>query len=277
MQKRLLTIQDYSCLGRCSLTVALPTISACGIECVGLPTAILSNHTQYESWTFKDLTDDLKEIISKWRRYNHTFDCIYTGYLATSQIGIVKDIISLLRTKNTIIYVDPAMADNGELYKGFGKDHVSKMAQLFKLADYVKPNVTEACLLTNTPYPTELMPLSFYEKLIKDVKALGPKNVVLTGIKLEKGKIGVLILEDKKEESSYMEFDYLKAYFHGTGDLFSSALSSMLTLGKEMKESIEIAHNYVVESMKAALDDKLDGMLYGPSFEKAIPLLIKNL
>ena len=274
MQKRLLTIQDFSCLGRCSLTVAQPTISACGIECVAIPTAILSNHTQYESWTFTDLSEDLLNIVNKWDNYNNKFDAIYTGYLTTSQIDIVKSIIYKLKENKTIIYVDPAMADNGKLYTGFTLEHVKKMNELCSLADYIKPNVTEACLMTDTVYPTEPKEMSFYEELVKKLAKLGSKNIILTGVKLHKNKIGILTFESEKEEISYIEYDYIDAYLHGTGDLFSSALVSLITLGYSLKDALDIAHKYVVKSISYTMEDKLDGLLYGPEFEKAIPFLV---
>lgn len=271
MQKRILTIQDYSCLGRCSLTVAQPTISACGIECVGIPTAILSNHTQYESWTFTDLTSDIAPIVSKWQKYNNHFNTIYTGYLSTAQVDIVKGIIKDLKKDDTLVFIDPAMADNGSLYKGFGPEHIEKMKELCLLGDFVKPNVTEACLLSGTPYPSEIQPLEFYTELGKKLCTSGIKCVILTGIIRENNKLGILV--STKDKYEYLEFDYVKAYLHGTGDLFSSALASLLTLGYEVKDAIEIAHKYVVKSISYTIEDNLDGLLYGPEFEKAIPYL----
>lgn len=276
MQKRMLTIQDYSCLGRCSLTVALPTISACGIEAVGIPTAILSNHTQYESWTFTDLTSDIEPIVNKWDNYNNNFDCIYTGYLATHQIEIVKNVIKKLKRGDTLVYIDPAMADNGALYKGFSMEHVEKMKELISIADYIKPNVTEAIFLTGENFSNiDTRPLSFYAELAKKLSKLGAKNIILTGIKLDKQTITTLVYSSK--EDSYFTFSnpYLEVYFHGTGDLFSSALSSCLTLNIDIKKSLEIAHRYVVESMEVSLKEKSDGLLYGPAFETKLSLLNK--
>ncbi len=274
MQKRLLTIQDYSCLGRCSLTVAQPTISACGIECVAIPTAILSNHTQYESWTFRDLSEDLLSIVEKWNKYNHHFDAIYTGYLTTKQVDIVKEIINKLKEKNTLVYIDPAMADNGKLYPGFTLEHVSKMKELCALGDYIKPNVTEACLMNNVDYPTEVKPLSFYKDLVMKLHDNGAKNVILTGIKINPNKIGVMTYISENKRVSYREFDYIDAYLHGTGDLYSSALISLITLGYELNEAIDKAHEFVVRAIKHTIEDKVDGLLYGPEFEKALPYLV---
>ena len=274
-QKRILTIQDYSCLGRCSLTVAQPTISACGIECVGIPTAILSNHTQFESWTFVDLTDELEKTVKKWEKYNHSFDCIYTGYLSTSQIPIVKGIINKLKDDNTLIFIDPAMADNGKLYTGFTPEHVTKMKELFNGADFVKPNVTEACLLTDTMYDPKSRDINYYYELANKLLKLGAKNVILTGPRISDDKIAVVI--SNKDGNRVMEFNYLDVSFHGTGDLFSSCLCSLLTLGFNIDRAITLAHYYVVNAIKATIDDGLDGLLYGPEFEKAIPILLEEI
>lgn len=274
-QRRILTIQDYSCLGRCSLTVAQPTISACGIECVGIPTAILSNHTQFNSWTFVDLTEELDKIVNKWDEYNHSFNCIYTGYLSTSQIPIVKGIINKLQDNNTLVFIDPAMADNGKLYAGFTLEHVSKMKELFSGADYVKPNITEACLLVGEEYKPNNKELDYYINLAKKVYELGCKNVILTGVRVKEDKIGIVIYNANGYQ--YIENEYLNISYHGTGDLFSSCLCSLLTLNKDISEALRISHNYVVKAIKATMEDGLDGLLYGPEFERAIPYLINEI
>lgn len=274
MQKRLLTIQDFSCLGRCSLTVAQPTISACGIECVAIPTAILSNHTQYESWTFRDLSDDIENIVLKWTNYNHSFDMIYTGYLTDAQIEQVIKVIKSLKNDNTLVYVDPAMADNGVLYKGFTEEHIFKMIELAKIANYVKPNVTEACLMTGEEYKHGINPLSYYENLVLKMAKLGFKNIILTGCVTKENSISILVKEENNLEIKIFDFKYIDAYLHGTGDLFSACLSSLITKGYRIEESIEIAHKYVVKSIEYTLNDGIDGLLYGPEFEKAIPYLV---
>lgn len=278
MQKRLLTIQDYSTLGRCSMTVALPTVSACGIECVALPTAVLSNHTQFKAWTFADLTTQIIPTIDNWKSYNHNFDCIYTGYLTTPQIDITLSVINTLKRDRTIVFIDPAMADNGALYKGFNINHVEEMKKLISIADYIKPNVTEACLLTGTEYtnsPTR--PFSFYKSLILKLAKLSPKNIILTGANTNENNIGILIYSRVENKLTYIEYPYLKANFHGTGDLFSSCLASLLTLNIPILKAINITHNYVIKSIQYTIDDKVNGLLYGPQFEKAIPYLISKI
>ena len=272
-QKRVLTIQDYSCLGRCSLTVALPTISAAGIEAVGLPTSVLSNHTVFPSWTCVDTLHSLKEAPSKWEGRNISFDAIYTGYLSTSQVEIALDFIHRYKTRSNLLFVDPAFADEGKLYAGFSLAHVEAMKRLLKEADMAKPNVTEACFLTDTPYPGEAPSEEFLNGLLAKFAALGPKKIVLSGIRKE-GRIGCMVYEDG-EIASFDEPARRSA--HGTGDLFSSALLSAYLLGSPLLESAHIAALYVGNALSYNEEDGVDGKIYGPEFEKAIPAYLKNL
>ena len=184
--KKILTIQDISCVGQCSLTVALPIISACGIETCVLPSAVLSTHTAgFSGYTFTDLTEDMPSIRAHWEKENIKFDAIYTGYLgSTRQIEYVKDIFSSCGNESCIKIVDPAMADGGKLYPGFDEKFVSEMAKLCAKADYIVPNVTEACFITNTEYKTEY-DRTYVDTLIKKLSAIGAKNIILTGIGYE--------------------------------------------------------------------------------------------
>ena len=272
-QKRVLTIQDYSCLGRCSLTVALPTLSAAGIEAVGLPTSVLSNHTAFPSWTWVDTLPSLIEAPNKWEGYVDGFDAIYTGYLATAQVPLALDLIHRYRKEASLIFVDPAFADGGKLYAGFKEDHIEALRQLMEEADLAKPNITEACLLTGTPYPSSAPSDSFLEELIRKVSSLGPKKVVLSGIERE-GQIGCLILEEGKA-SSFFEKAHRSA--HGTGDLFSSAMLAAYLRGASLFSSAHLAALYVACSLSYNEEDGVDGKIYGPEFEKAIPYFIKAL
>ncbi len=277
MQKRCLTIQDYSCLGRCSLTVALPVLSAGGIETCGIPTAVLSNHTAgFKDWTFKDLTLEMKPIVEHWLPYKHDFDAIYTGYLATDQIDIVSDIISTLKTKEILVVVDPAFADNGKLYASFKEDHITEMKKLVSKADIILPNLTEACFLTGTDYPS-----SYDEKLIKktlvELTSLGPKKAVISGISFKEDVIGCLYYDAETERfGSYMTESYDGVY-HGTGDLFASAFVASLLNEKSFEEAVEIAHDIVHISIEKTLEDGKPEIYYGVEFEKALPSLIKRL
>lgn len=265
-------------MGRCSLTVALPTISAAGIEAVGIPTAVLSNHTAYESWTFHDLSDELLPIVGKWEGYDHHFDMIYTGYLSNNQVPIIIEIIRKLKEKGTSVFVDPAMADFGKLYPGFDGQHVQAMRELFAYADYVKPNLTEACLLTDTPYPEEGdINEALFLDLAKKLSSFGPRYVIISGAKFEKGMTGVFCYDAKKGSVDYFQDRLRPGKYHGTGDLFSSALVSCLVRGISLRESTQIAHGFVAKSIELTLEAHGDGVTYGPEFEEAIPGFIKRL
>ncbi len=277
MEKRVLTIQDFSCLGRCSLTVAIPTLSAAGLETVAIPTAVLSNHTAFPSWTFHDLTDEMMKTVEKWKGYCDSFDYIYTGYLSTKQIPIVIDIIKRFKKENTIVIVDPAMADNGKLYPGFSSEHVEWMRKLIQISDIAIPNLTEACLLASLPFPKETkgIPYCFCEKLLSDISSLGPRKVIVSGLENENGEI----------EDRYIDEDVSGSYktpchpgrFHGTGDLFASAFVGALSNDLSFETAIQTAHDYVHEAIGITNANGKNGLLYGPDFESAIPSYINMI
>ena len=189
--KKVLTIQDISCVGQCSLTVALPIISACGMETCVLPSAVLSTHTAgFTGYTFRDLTEDMPAIKDHWVKEGIQFDAIYTGYLgSTKQIDYVADIFEATASKNGVKIVDPAMADNGSLYPGFDADFVEAMKGLCAKADYVIPNITEACFLTGIEYKTEY-DREYVDLILQKLSALGCRNIIITGISYEEGKTG---------------------------------------------------------------------------------------
>lgn len=274
--KKVLTVQDISCLGKCSLTVALPIISACGVETVILPTAVLSTHTAFSGFTFRDLTDDLTSILSHWKKENVSFDAIYTGYLGSKrQISIVADAFKQFKTDDNFILVDPAMADNGKLYKGFDENFAKEMASLCSAADYIVPNLTEASYMLGIPYREE-----YDEKHIRDVlvslTALGAKTAVITGVSFDKSHIGVYAYDSVKREY-YMYFrDYLKESFHGTGDIFASALTGALTLKKPLMEALKIATDFTFNSIDLTIKNPKHDW-YGVEFERAFPSLIEAI
>lgn len=277
MQKRVLTIQDFSCLGRCSLTVAIPTLSAAGLECVAIPTAVLSNHTAFKEWTYRDLTEEMLPIIEKWKGYKNSFDYIYTGYLGTNQIPLVLKIIDELRVPKTKIIIDPAMADNGSLYPGFEKEHTASMKDLISKADIIVPNLTEACLLSDTPYPNkeEELPMDFYSLLLDRLQKLGPQKIVISGQILKKNEISDIVHENG--ETKVYSTPCYPGCFHGTGDLFASSLVGALGNDFPLFEAVKIAHDYVHEAIRQTNECQEDGLLYGVSFEGAIHLYIHEL
>ena len=201
--KKILTIQDISCVGQCSLTVALPIVSACGVETCILPSAVLSNHTgaDFHGFTFRDLTEDMPEISAKWKKEHIAFDAIYTGYLGSRrQIAIVQEIMDTLLAPGGLRIVDPAMADNGALYTGFDLAFVEEMAALCGGADYILPNLTEACLLTGTAYREGLQSEAEIRELLKKLAALGAKHVILKGISYEEGRIGNVVYDSASDD-----------------------------------------------------------------------------
>ena len=230
--KRVLTIQDISCLGKCSLTVALPVISALGQETVILPTAVLSTHTMFKNFTCKDLSDQIDPIAAHWKSENIAFDAIYTGYLGTvSQIEQMKELFTTFRGKDTIVFVDPVMADNGKLYPAFDMEYVKKNSELCAYADIIVPNITEASLMTGMEYKEEYDEC-YIKELLARLTELGSKISVLTGVSLEKGKTGVMGYDKEKDEYYIYQNRRIDASYHGTGDLFSSTCIGEIMRGK---------------------------------------------
>lgn len=275
MDKKLLTIQDISCVGQCSLTVALPIVSACGIETAILPSSVLSNHTApgFSAWTFHDLTEEMPKILDRWLKEGISFDAFYTGYVSKSQIPYILDIMEKAANPGALRIVDPAMADNGKLYAGFDNDFPKEMAKLVRGADFILPNLTEASFLLGIPYAGEDYDKPYIEKVMKDLYALGAKNVILTGVSFEKGKLGVAVYNGATFDYYFTE--RLNASMHGTGDVYASAFAGSLMRGKTPLEAASIAADFVVESMKKTIGDEKHW--YGVKFEKAIPYLVGRL
>ena len=269
--KKVLTIQDISCVGQCSLTVALPIISACGMETCVLPSAVLSTHTAgFTGYTFRDLTEDMPAIKDHWVKEGIQFDAIYTGYLgSTKLIDYVADIFEATASKNGVKIVDPAMADNGSLYPGFDADFVEAMKGLCAKADYVIPNITEACFLTGIEYKTEY-DREYVDLILQKLTALGCKNIIFTGISYEEGKTGVVVFEEGNY--SYYEHEKLTNSCHGTGDIYASAFVGAFMRGKSAYGAAKTAADYAVECIKETA--KLENHWYGAAFEPALGKLI---
>ena len=265
--KRLLTIQDISCVGQCSTTVALPLVSACGVECAILPPAILSNHTGgFKSWSFADLTPELSKVEAKWIEQDVKFDAFYTGYVCESHIDPILSIVKTCANPGALRFVDPAMADNGKLYTGFGADFPAKMARLVKGADYVLPNLTEAAFLVGDE-PKMKLDRAGVEALVAKLHALGAKNVVLTGVSFADDELGSAVSDGTK-----IEYDFnprLTRTSHGTGDVFASVFAGAVLRGKSALEAAALAADIVCDAIRATDD----GHWYGVSFEKTIPAL----
>lgn len=272
--KKILTIQDISCVGQCSLTVALPILSACGMETCILPSAVLSTHTAgFSGFTFRDLTDDMPAIQEHWKKENIKFKAIYTGYLGSiKQIGYVRDILKTMGTDDCVRIVDPAMADNGQLYSIFNQDYVEAMKVLCGEADILVPNITEACFLTDEEYK-ETYDEGYICNLVEKLKSLGTKTVVLTGVSYESGKTGVVVYENGKME--YYKHDKIAKGSHGTGDIYASAFVGALMNDKSVYEAAKIAADYTVKCIINTQGDT--DHWYGAKFETALGDLMKML
>lgn len=270
--KRVLTIQDISCVGQCSLTVALPIISACGVETCVLPSAVLSTHTGgFTGYTFRDLTEDMPDIQNHWIKEGLKFDAVYTGYLGSKkQIAYVEDIMESVGTASCVKVVDPAMADNGKLYYGFDMEFVECMKGLCAKADYVMPNITEACFLTGVEYK-EQYDRAYIDLLLEKLTALGCKNIIFTGISYEAGKTGVVVFEHGVY--SYYEHEKLSNSCHGTGDIYASAFVGALVRGKTAFEAAKIAADYALACIRKTAE--LDNHWYGAAFEPVLGQLIE--
>ncbi len=272
--KKVLTVQDISCVGQCSLTVALPIISACGAETCVLPSAVLSTHTGgFTGFTFRDLTEDMPAIAAHWQKENITFDAIYTGYLgSTQQIDYVRDLFVTVLKEGGRKVVDPAMADNGKLYVGFDMAFVEAMKGLCGTADILLPNLTEACLLTDMPYREEY-DRPYIEEIVTKLHALGCPTVVFTGASFAVGKTGVLVSENG--DMHYYEHDKRTNSCHGTGDIYASAFVGALVRGKTAIEAARIAADYTVACIDCTA--QLDNHWYGAAFEPVLGKLIDML
>ena len=278
MQKKVLAINDISCVGRCSLTVALPIISSVGLECSILPTAILSTHTGgFTGFTFLDFTEEMKKVSNHWISLNRKYDAIYTGFLGSSeQVEVVKDIVCKFR-ENNIVIVDPAMADNGELYKIFDNNFPNEMKKLCLVGDVIIPNITEACLLTGYEYKQNNHTDEYIDGLINALVKEGMKSVVLTGVSKQEGRIGAVCYNDETKQKYFYDLDVIPGYFHGTGDVFASVLTSCIMKNKSLEESTKIAVDMTVESIKKTLKYKDIDVKYGVCFEEMLSSLIEQV
>jgi len=272
MNKRLLTIQDVSCVGQCSLTVALPVISACGVETAILPSAVLSTHTGgFKHYTFCDLTPEIAKIEQSWVKEKIGFDAFYTGYVCPAQIDPILHLMDTVANKGAVRIVDPVMADNGKLYAGFGPDFPQEMKRLCVGADCLLPNLTEAAFLVGEEPRLSGYDQAYIESLLKKLYAIGVKTVVLTGVSLEPGKLGVAVYDGKTVRYDFNE--HLKRSAHGTGDVFASVFAGAIVRGWEALDAAALAADIVCSAIQATSDEHW----YGVSFEAVIPELVTRL
>ena len=271
--KKVVTMQDISCVGKCSLTVALPVLSSLGVETCVIPTAVLSFHTMFKDFTFHDLTGEIELILNAWEKEDFQFEGIYTGYLGSfEQLNLARDLFKRFG-KGKVKLVDPCMADNGKLYTGFTLEFAKEMANLCAEADIICPNLTEASFLLDIPYETEYDE-AYVQDVLKKLTALGCSKAILTGISLEEGKLGAYAYDAESDTFDTYFTDEESEHFHGTGDIWASAFFGTYIQTADFHKSLKVACDYVRESIAITLAEP-NHNTYGVNFEEAIPSLVK--
>jgi pyridoxine kinase len=276
--KRVAAIHDISGFGKCSLTVALPILSAAGIETSVLPTAVLSTHTGgFTGFTYRDLTEDMAPITQHWKSLKIEFDAIYTGFLGSfEQLDLVTAFFETFKTDTNLILVDPVMADNGELYKIFSPEFAAGMGRLCAKADVIVPNLTEASLLLNEKYNPGPYSEKYIEETLKKLSTLGPQKVVLTGVFFDKENLGAATYDAATGEIAYSFEKWIPGYYHGTGDVFGSALLAALLNGFSLNEASIIAVRFTTSAIKKTAVAGTD-IRFGVNFEQSIPAFLNDL
>ncbi len=276
--KRVLAVHDISCFGKCSLTVALPIISACGIETTIIPTAILSTHTGgFTGFTYNDLTNDINPISDHLSTLPIEFNGIYTGFLGSfEQIDIVANMFDKLKNDNTLVLVDPVMADHGKLYSIFNDDFPLKMKTLCQKADIIIPNITEAVFMLEKEYKDGPYDKDYIEELLHSLKTLGAKKIVLTGVYFDNDKLGSASFDVETNAIEYYFTDKIDGFYHGTGDVFGSALIGALMNNYSLKDSTKIATDFVYECILKTKNAGTD-VRFGVNFEQSLPKLLNAL
>lgn len=275
--KTVMTIQDISGFGKCSATVALPILSVANIETTLLPTAVLSNHTAFDEFTYTDLTGDMLKSAEIWEKEGATFDALYTGFLGSiHQINIVKNIFEKFKTENTLIIVDPVMGDNGKLYSTYTNAMAKGMTELCQNADVIIPNMTEATFMAGETYEKGPYTKEYIEKIIDKLKYLNSKYIVITGIYFDDQKLGSVCFSKETGEIHYSLAQKFLGMFHGTGDIFASVLTACILRGKPMEFSVEVATHFVSNSIKNTIDAKSNPM-FGVKFEPELLSFLNKL
>lgn len=273
--KRIVSMQDLSCVGKCSLSIALPVLAAMGIECACLPTQLLSAHTVFDGFYSRDLSDSFAPITRHWQQTGLEFDGIYTGYLGTiGQVEAARSLIEQFRRDGKLCFVDPVMGDQGALYQGIDPAFPEAMRSLCRTAQIITPNVTEACLLTGIPYRSDHNE-SYIRQLLEKLLELGAETAILTGIHTDCAHMGVAAMGLDGVPAFHCT-DYLPAVFHGTGDLFASTCVGALLLDYSAADAISLAADYVFATIRATAADA-DARWYGVNFEQTLPYLMSRL
>ena len=276
--QRVAAIHDISGFGKCSMTVVLPILSAAGIEVVCMPTAVLSTHTGgFEGFTYRDLTEDLPAITEHWTSLDLHFSSIYSGFLGSpEQVDIVSNFMDTFNSDNTLVYVDPVMADEGELYSVFDDHMVDKMRELCEKADLLLPNITEACFLLKQPYQHGPYTRDYIEKLVRGLSDMGPEKVVLTGVYFDNEKLGAACYDRAEDKVEYAFSEKVPGQFHGTGDIFGSFCLAALLNGKSLLDSTQFAVDLTTDCILRTVARETKRR-EGVDFEGVLPEMMKRL
>ncbi len=276
MQKHIAAISDLSCLGRCSLTVALPIISAAGVEASVIPTAVLSTHTGgFGTPVFKSMSPDMLAIARHWSDQGITVDAVYTGYLCSKeQIYLALEAARLISREDTLLITDPVMGDNGRLYSGFDKDFPKYMLKICAEADIILPNITEAALMLGIGYREPPYSEEYINTLLSGLYFKTHAKTVLTGVCFDGRKIGAAVFEG--EHTEYVFSEHVPGTYHGTGDIFASTLVAALMNGRSLRSSAQTAASFTSGCVRSAAEAGREPR-YGVNFEAQLPQLIKYL
>jgi len=278
MQKRAIAVHDISCVGRCSLTVALPVLSAAGLNTAIIPTALLSTHTgEFTGYTHLDLSSQLRPIGDHLATLGLHYDTFYSGYLANgAQVDEVLHLMDVLCDEETHIFVDPAFGDHGRMYSLMDESMPRQMRRLVSRARTIVPNVTEAAFLLDEPYPGEHAGEEIISGFCTRLVELGPENVVITDVNFEPGKTGIAFLRRGMQKPLYLFHERFEGLFHGTGDVFAAFLLGSLMndqpLETAAKTALELTHAAIAETVKGG-----EHLRYGMQFEKVLPLFWRRI
>lgn len=276
-QKKIALINDMSCIGRCSLTAAIPIISACGFQSVPLPTGIFSAHTEFDGFVCADMTKNLQNFADHWKKIGIRFDAVCTGFLASKeQAEIVKRFMIDFKKSDTVCIVDPVMGDNGSFYNGIDESFVDEMRFLCSMADIITPNVTEAQMIAGVDCVSAPYSADHIKELLIRLRGLGTGKIVITGIENEDGQIGCAVYDSYTRKANMFFTPKSEGRFPGAGDVFTAALTSAFMKGIEFSDAVQIAMTFTCDCVeKTALTD--EPRSFGLQFETQIDKLRKML
>lgn len=265
--KKIAAVHDLSGVGRVSLTAVIPILSSMGFQVCPLPTAVLSNHTQYPDYSLLDLTEEMQRIVEKWKKMDVHFDTFYSGYLASPrQIKIVEDLIAYFRRPSDLVVVDPVMGDNGKLYVGMGQDMVEEMKEFIRYADVITPNLTEMFLLLGEPEIPDVLTDQILKAGLKSLSDKGPEIVIVTSVPVADNPHLTSVYAYNRIGGRFWKVTcpYLPAHYPGTGDAFTSVITGALMQGDSLPIALDRATQFILQGIRATFGyeyNNLEGIM----------------